>query len=40
MLLAIPTIADESKTVANLYDMIHPNANETFTVRSVFYNRA
>jgi alkyl hydroperoxide reductase subunit AhpC len=31
-----PIIADESKTVANLYDMIHPNANETFTVRSVF----
>jgi hypothetical protein len=23
------------KEVANLYDMIHPNANETLTVRSV-----
>ncbi|WP_339918580.1 peroxiredoxin [uncultured Flavobacterium sp.] len=34
--LQYPIIADESKTVANLYDMIHPNANETFTVRSVF----
>lgn len=31
-----PIIADADKTVANLYDMIHPNANETFTVRSVF----
>jgi alkyl hydroperoxide reductase subunit AhpC len=34
--LQYPIIADESKAVANLYDMIHPNANETFTVRSVF----
>jgi alkyl hydroperoxide reductase subunit AhpC len=31
-----PIIADPKKKVANLYDMIHPNANETFTVRSVF----
>jgi alkyl hydroperoxide reductase subunit AhpC len=31
-----PIIADADRTVANLYDMIHPNANETFTVRSVF----
>lgn len=31
-----PIIADEDKTVANLYDMIHPNASETFTVRSLF----
>lgn len=31
-----PIIADADKKVANLYDMIHPNANETFTVRSVF----
>lgn len=31
-----PIIADESKTVAGLYDMIHPNASETFTVRSLF----
>ena len=31
-----PIIADEDKRVATLYDMIHPNANENFTVRSVF----
>lgn len=31
-----PIIADEDKKVANLYDMIHPNASETATVRSVF----
>lgn len=31
-----PIIADEDKKVANLYDMIHPNASEKFTVRSVF----
>jgi alkyl hydroperoxide reductase subunit AhpC len=31
-----PIIADENKHVANLYDMIHPNASESFTVRSVF----
>lgn len=31
-----PIIADEDKTIANLYDMIHPNASETFTVRSLF----
>ena len=31
-----PIIADENKTVANLYGMIHPNASETFTVRSLY----
>ena len=31
-----PIIADEGRTVANLYGMIHPNASETFTVRSLF----
>ena len=31
-----PIIADEDKKVAMLYDMIHPNASEKFTVRSVF----
>jgi thioredoxin-dependent peroxiredoxin len=31
-----PIIADEDRTVASLYDMIHPNASETFTVRSLF----
>ncbi len=31
-----PIIADSDKAVANLYDMIHPNASETLTVRSLF----
>ena len=31
-----PIIADESKEVAEAYGMIHPNASETFTVRSLF----
>ena len=31
-----PIIADEDKTVSNLYDMIHPNASESATVRSLF----
>jgi alkyl hydroperoxide reductase subunit AhpC len=31
-----PIIADEDKHIAELYDMIHPNANESLTVRSVF----
>jgi thioredoxin-dependent peroxiredoxin len=31
-----PLIADPDKKIANLYDMIHPNANDTMTVRSVF----
>jgi len=31
-----PMIADPDKNVANLYDMIHPNASDTATVRSVF----
>ncbi len=31
-----PIIADHDRTVATLYDMIHPNASETFTVRSLF----
>jgi len=31
-----PIIADENREVAGLYDMIHPNASETFTVRSLF----
>lgn len=31
-----PIIADEDKHVSELYDMIHPNANDKFTVRSVF----
>ena len=31
-----PIIADEDRTVATLYGMIHPNASENFTVRSLF----
>lgn len=31
-----PIIADEDRKVATLYDMIHPNASATFTVRSLF----
>lgn len=34
--LNFPLIADADRKVAMLYDMIHPNASETFTVRSVF----
>ena len=31
-----PMIADPDRTVATLYDMIHPNASATATVRSLF----
>ena len=31
-----PILADPDRKVANLYDMIHPNANDTLTVRSVY----
>lgn len=31
-----PMIGDSDRVVSNLYDMIHPNANDTLTVRSVF----
>ena len=31
-----PIIADQDRKVSELYDMIHPNASENFTVRSVF----
>ncbi len=31
-----PIIADQDKSIANQYGMIHPNASETFTVRSLF----
>ena len=34
--VGFPIIADEDKQIAHLYDMIHPNASETFTVRSLF----
>ena len=32
-----PIIGDPQKTVSNLYGMIHPKANDTLTVRSVFF---
>ncbi len=34
--LNFPVIADPDRTVANLYGMIHPKADDTLTVRSVF----
>lgn len=34
--LNFPLIGDENRKVADLYDMVHPNANDTLTVRSVF----
>jgi alkyl hydroperoxide reductase subunit AhpC len=34
--LNFPLIGDADRKVAGLYDMIHPNANDTLTVRSVF----
>jgi len=34
--LNFPLIADPDRTVSDLYDLIHPNASDTATVRSVF----
>ncbi|MFG1181760.1 peroxiredoxin [Xanthobacter versatilis] len=34
--LNFPLIADSDKKVSDLYDLIHPNASDTATVRSVF----
>ena len=34
--LNFPLIGDPERIVSSLYDMIHPNANNTLTVRSVF----
>ncbi len=34
--LNFPVIADSERKVSDLYDMIHPNASDTFTVRSVY----
>ena len=34
--LNFPLIADTDKTVSDKYDMIHPSASDTMTVRSVF----
>src|SRR5690606_8411375 len=35
--LNFPLFGDPDKKIASLYDMIHPAASETFTVRSVFF---
>ena len=35
-----PLIADPDRVVAELYDMIHPNASEKTTVRTVFCHRS
>ena len=32
-----PIIADEDRSVSLAYDMIHPEADDTFTVRSVYF---
>jgi alkyl hydroperoxide reductase subunit AhpC len=34
--LNFPLLADSDRKVSDLYGMIHPNANDTLTVRSVF----
>ena len=34
--VGFPILADADRKVASLYDMIHPNANDTLTVRSLF----
>ena len=34
--VGFPILADPDKYIANAYGMIHPNASETFTVRSLF----
>jgi alkyl hydroperoxide reductase subunit AhpC len=34
--LNYPLLGDPDRKVSTLYDMIHPNANDTLTVRSVF----
>ena len=31
-----PILADADRTVSDLYDLIHPNASDTLTVRSLF----
>lgn len=33
-------IGDPERTVADLHDMVHPNASDTLTVRSVFVSGA
>ena len=35
-LVNFPILADDDRKVSNLYDLIHPNASNTLTVRSLF----
>lgn len=35
--VTFPVLADPDRKVSDLYGMIHPNANDTVTVRSVFF---
>lgn len=35
-LVGFPIIADHDRKVSELYDLIHPNANDTLTVRALF----
>lgn len=35
--LNFPLLADPDRKISDLYDMIHPEADNTFTVRSVFF---
>jgi len=35
--VGFPILADANRKVAELYDLIHPNASATLTVRSVFF---
>lgn len=35
-LVDFPILADEDRKVSDLYDLIHPNASDTLTVRSLF----
>ena len=35
--MSYPILGDPDRKVAGLYDMIHPKANDTLTVRSVFF---
>jgi len=36
VIVGFPIIADEDKSIAHMYGIIHPNASENFTVRSLF----
>ena len=36
-IMNFPILGDPERKVASLYGMIHPNANDTLTVRSVFF---